>query len=251
MSAQRQTFYEGCQVPSKFFSDSLTYPLSSHVRQVVIFIVTLMVSPHHKNDLEPLCSEGSERLMMVMAFSSLIPIISVRPFTALQRIKCEPVQRMAQPLLTRVSKLHDTAFTAGLRHRHRSRLSLKMSGGLPTVFCISQLSPNSRDRAARFCAGQRLGNFSRRHSAEKIFDLSAIAVHCFYRGLQLNHKRQKQFRFRSNHMGRNGDLRLMELIPKLVRVGYAQVMVAFGKAIPAPSPQIGERLRGGIRFKKI
>src|SRR5262245_3792656 len=49
----------------------------------------------------------------------------------------------------------------------------------------------------------------------------------------------------------NGDLRLIELIPKIIRVCLALVMVALGEAIPAPSRQIGERLRGWIRFKKI
>ena len=126
-----------------------------------------------------------------------------------------------------------------------------MPGGLPTVFRLSKLSSNGRDRGAGFCAGQRLGNFSRRHSTEKIFDLFAIAGHCFYRGLQLNHKRQQKLRFSSKHMSGNGDLRLSELIPKIVRVCLAQVMVAFGKAITAPSRQIGERLRGWIRLKKI
>src|SRR5687767_12960832 len=62
-----------------FFSCRLAHPLSSNVGQVVVFIVRLMVSPHDKNNLKPLRSQSSERSVMTVSFSPLVPIVLVCP----------------------------------------------------------------------------------------------------------------------------------------------------------------------------
>src|SRR5918995_4191060 len=236
---------------SEIFSGGLPHRLSSDVRQVVIFVIRLMISPHHKNNLEPLCSESSKRLMVAMAFSSLSAVIPVRPFTSLTRIKRKPVHRIAQMLLTGVSKLDHTAFAAGFSHGHFPRLSLKMPEGVPSIFHIAQLSPNHRYGGPAFSTRQRLGNFSCRHIGEKTFDFLGVTVYRFNRDLQLNDKRQQQFCFGSDHVFRNTDLRLIDLLPELLATRLAQVMVGFGKTLPPSARHVRELLRGRIRFEKI
>ena len=61
------------------YSGRLAHRMSGDIRQVVIFVVRLMVSPHHENNFEPLCSERSECLMFTMAFGPLISVNTCSP----------------------------------------------------------------------------------------------------------------------------------------------------------------------------
>lgn len=53
-----KTFYETCQAGIEFFSYGLAHSLSGDIGQVNVFIVRFMVSPHHKDNLEPLCAQS-------------------------------------------------------------------------------------------------------------------------------------------------------------------------------------------------
>src|SRR5438034_11507233 len=134
-----------------------------------------MVSPHHENNLEPLRSQSSQRLMLAVTFSPLIAIVLLRPLRSLQRVKGKPIHGLAQMLVTGKSKLNHTAFATGLGDRDSSPLSLKVPIGLPTLWRVAQLSPNARYRCARFSAGQRLGHFSCLHSGQQTLTLLALA----------------------------------------------------------------------------
>src|SRR6476646_1190213 len=103
-----QTFYDGCQVPPSFFSGCLAHLLSSDVSQVEVFIVGLMISPHDKNNLEPLRSQSSKGLRMAVPFAPLVAIVFVRPLTSIERVKRKPVRGVAQQLITGKTKLYDT-----------------------------------------------------------------------------------------------------------------------------------------------
>src|SRR5438874_12891279 len=81
-----ETFYDGCQVPPNFLC-RLAHHLPGDVSQVVILVIRFMVSPHHENNLEPLRSQSSQRLMLAVTFSPLIAIVLLRPLRLLQRVK--------------------------------------------------------------------------------------------------------------------------------------------------------------------
>ena len=51
-----------------------------------------MVTPHHKDNLEPLGAQGAQRLRMVMAFVPLAPVVELGPLTVVDRDKGKPVQ---------------------------------------------------------------------------------------------------------------------------------------------------------------
>src|ERR1041384_2138774 len=138
----KRDFLWSCQASQ--FSGCLADLLSSDVGQVVVFVIGLMVSPHHKNKFEPLCSQSSECLMLVVPFGSLISIVLFCPFTSTERVKRKPVHGMAQMLVTGESKLDHAAFATGLSDRDRSRLGLKMSERSPATLSIAQLGPNRR-----------------------------------------------------------------------------------------------------------
>jgi hypothetical protein len=50
----------------QFFSRRLAHFLSGDIRQVNVFIVRFMISPHHKDNLEPLCAQSPQCLMMAV-----------------------------------------------------------------------------------------------------------------------------------------------------------------------------------------
>src|SRR5438093_8389487 len=249
-NATIETFYDGCQVPPNFLC-RLAHHLPGDVSQVVILVIRFMVSPHHENNLEPLRSQSSQRLMLAVTFSPLIAIVLLRPLRSLQRVKGKPIHGLAQMLVTGKSKLNHTAFATGLGDKDSSPLSLKVPKGVPTLWSVAQLSPNARYRGAAFSADQLLGDFSCRHSGEKTLNLLAVAVDGFNRGLQLHDQHCQKLGLGSDHMCGNRQLRFVELVPKLATAGFTEVVVALGKALPATTRKLRESLRGRIGFEKI
>ena len=79
----------------KNLSRRLTHLVTSDVGQVVVFIVRFMVSPHDKDNLEPLGPQGAQRLVMAMAFIPLSPVVELSPLTVVDRDKGKPVHRVA------------------------------------------------------------------------------------------------------------------------------------------------------------
>src|SRR6266508_1187830 len=144
-----------------------------------------MVSPHHKDNLEPLGPQGTQRLVMAMAFIPLSPVVEISPLTVVERDKGKPVHRVAQMLVTGKTKVYDTTLTTGFGHRHRSRLGLKMTRGFPATLRIAELGPDRRHQGSAFYARQRLGKLSGRARGEKTFDLVVIDLHRFDRSPKL------------------------------------------------------------------
>src|SRR5262245_20687811 len=101
-----------------------------------------MVSPHHKDNLEPLGSQGAQRLVMAVALVPLSPVVELSPLTVVERDKRKPVHRVAQMLVTGKTKVYDTTFATGLGYWYRSRLGLKMARGLPAALGIAELGPD-------------------------------------------------------------------------------------------------------------
>jgi hypothetical protein len=108
---------------------------------VVIFVVRLMVFPHHENNFEPLGSQSSKRLMLVMPFGPLISIVFFRPLTSTERVERKPIYALAQMVVTGGSKLDQAAFATGLGDRDRSGLCLKMSERTPATWSIAPTRP--------------------------------------------------------------------------------------------------------------
>src|SRR5258706_2690010 len=136
-----------------------------------------MVSPHHKDNLEPFGPQGAQRLRMIVAFVPLAPVVELGPLTVVERDKGKPVHRVAQMLVASEAEMDHMTFTAGLSHRHRSRLSLKMARGLPATLGIAELGPDGRHHSYALPAPQRLGQLSRRARGEKTLDLMLVGLH--------------------------------------------------------------------------
>src|SRR5882724_8438167 len=92
-----------------FSSGCVAHLLTSDVTQMVVFVVRFMISPHDKNNLQPLCSQSSECFMMAVSLRSLVAIIFLRPLTAIERVKRKPVRGVAQQLIAGITKLYHTA----------------------------------------------------------------------------------------------------------------------------------------------
>ena len=188
---------------------------------------------------------------MTVSFSPLVPIIFVRPLTSIERVKRNPVDRMPQIFITGKAKMYDMTFATRFGYGDSSPLGLKVAKGLPAILGIAQLSPKLGYGGPAFSSRQALYKLSCRHRGEKTFDLLAVAFHRWQQGLKLNHQRQQKFRFGSNHVWGTGQLRLIDLIPKLITAGLAEMMVALGKVVPAPAGKLRESLRSWILFEKI
>ena len=137
-----------------------------------VFIVGLMISPHDKNNLEPLRSQSSKGLRMAVPFAPLVAIVFVRPLTSIERVKRKPVRGVAQQLITGKTKLYDTALATGFGYRHSTRLGLKVTKRLPATLGITELSPKHGHGGATFSSRQRLNKLSAGIEAKKLSTLS-------------------------------------------------------------------------------
>ena len=127
--------------PVYFFSCRLAHHLTGDVRQVIVLIVRLIVSPHDENNFQPLRCQSPKRLGMMMSFRPLAAIVFVCPLTAIERVKRQPVRGVSHQLVTGKTKQYNTALAAGFGYRDPSRFGLKMAKGLPSALDIAQLSP--------------------------------------------------------------------------------------------------------------
>ena len=78
----------------KNISRRLTQLLKSNVSQVEFLIVRFMVSPHHKDDLEPLGPQSAKCLGMGVALGPLLSVVELGPLTVVERDKGKPVDRV-------------------------------------------------------------------------------------------------------------------------------------------------------------
>ena len=93
-----------------------------------------------------------------MAFISLPPVVELGLLTMVERDKGKPVHRVAQMLVTGEAKVYNATFAAGFGHRHRSRLSLKMTRGLRATLGIAELGRDRRHEGSAFPPGSVLAN---------------------------------------------------------------------------------------------
>src|SRR5215469_6023149 len=89
-----ETFYVACQLCLSIFLCGLGHFLSGDVGQVIVFVIRLMIAPHHKDNLEPLGSQSPQRSMVTMSFSPLVTIVMIGPLTSIERDKGQPVGGM-------------------------------------------------------------------------------------------------------------------------------------------------------------
>ena len=210
-----------------------------------------MVTPHHKDNLEPLGRQGAQRLGMVMAFVPLAAVVELGPLTVVERDKRKPVHRVAQMFVASEAEKDHMTLATGLSHRHRSRLGLKMARGFPATRSIAQFGPDRRHQGSAFPARQRLGHLGRRARGEKTLNLVVVGLHRFDRSSELIDKHLDQLRFGSDHMLGHRQLRLLKLLPQLFAALLAQRMLLCSKAVELFTFKRAQMSRGRIAREKI
>ena len=100
-----------------FVSCRLAYRLTGDVRQMIVLIVRFMISPHHKDNFEPLRCQSPKRLGMMMSLRPLVAIVFIRPLTAIERVKRHPVRGVSHQFVTGITKHYDMALAAGFGDR--------------------------------------------------------------------------------------------------------------------------------------
>src|SRR5437867_4494792 len=168
---------------------------------------------------------------MAMAVIPLATVVELGPLTVVERDKGKPVHRVAQMLVTGKTKVYKTTFATGFGHRHRSRLGLKMARGFPATLGITELGPDRRHQSSAFSARQRFGKLSGRARDEKTLDLVVIDLHRFDRSPKLLDEDLDQLGLGSDHMLRDGKLRLVKLFPQLFTALFTEMMLLGGKAV--------------------
>src|SRR5438128_11947892 len=188
---------------------------------------------------------------MAMAVIPLAPVVELGPLTVVERDKGKPVHRVAQMLVTRESKMYNTTFATGFGHRHRSRLGLKMTRGLPATLGIAEFRPDCRHQGSAFTTRQRLGKLSGLARGEKTLDPVIIDLHRFDRSPKLLDEDLDQLCLGSDHMLGHRKLRFIKLLPQLLTALCTEMMLLGGKAIELFTFKGTEMSRGRIPLEKI
>ena len=189
-----------------------------------------MVTPHHKDNLQPLGPQGAQRLRMVVALVPLAAVVKLGPLAVVERDKRKPVHRVAQMFVASEAEMDHMTLTTGLGRRHRSRFGLKMARRFPAAHSIAEFGPNRRHQRSAFTARQRLGQRSGRARGEKTFNLVLVGLHRFDRCSKLIDEHLDQLRFSSNHMLGHPQLRLFKLLPRLFAALLAEMMLLCSEA---------------------
>ena len=153
--------------PIDFISRCLAQFLSCNVGQVMGFVIRFMISPHHKNNFQPLRSQSPKCLGMAVSSGPLVSIKGLGPLAAVYRDKSKPVDGVAQLFVTRKPKLNKATLATRFGHRDCSRFGLKVLKGLPSSWGISQLGPKGRQQRSAFSSRQLLHKPSGRCRGEK------------------------------------------------------------------------------------
>src|SRR5213594_3325719 len=172
----RETFYDACQ-GLQLNSGCLAQMLSSDIGQVIVLIIGNLTPPYHKEDLQPLRSQGTQCLVMTVTPFPLPSIVSRSPLALPQGDESQKVNRMAHLFVAGIAKVHYLTLAASLGDWDRPRMSLKMLKRLPATFDISQLSPNGRDHRAASASRQLLSQLSCRHGGEKTLHLLPVLLY--------------------------------------------------------------------------
>src|SRR5574337_614612 len=210
-----------------------------------------MISPHHKNNLQPLRPQSPERLGMAVPRGSLVSIVGVGPFASIERDKRQPVRSVAHVFVTGKTKLHEATLATRFGHRHYSRLGLKVPKGVPSTLGIPQLSPKHRYDRPVLSSRQCLNQLTCRHRGEKTLNPLAVALNRLEQSLKLNEQHAQQLRLGSHHVLGHLELRFIHFLPQLLTARLTQMMLTLGKAVPGPAAKLGEGRWSWILFEKI
>ena len=246
-----ETFYEPCQASIGIFSRRLAQFLSCNVGQVMGFVIRFMISPHHKNNLQPLRSQSPKCLRMAMSSGPLVSIKGLGPLAAVYREKSKPVNGVAQLFVTRKPKLNNATLATGLGHRDCSRLSLKVLKGFPSSWSVSQLGPKGRQQRCALCSRQLRHKPSGRCRGKKTFDLVAVLLYRSQRSLKLVKQHFEQLRLGSDDVIGNCKLRLFQFLPQLGTAGLSKMRMLLGKSAPLFMAKLRERRWRRILLEKI
>src|SRR5213594_589703 len=245
----RETFYDACQ-GLQLNSGCLAQMLSSDIGQVIVLIIGNLTPPYHKEDLQPLRSQGTQCLVMTVTPFPLPSIVSRSPLALPQGDESQKVNRMAHLFVAGIAKVHYLTLAASLGDWDRPRMSLKMPKRLPATFDISQLSPNGRDHRAASASRQLLSQLSCRHGGEKTLHLLPVLLHGSNQNLQFLYQDLHQLHLGSNHMIRDTQLRLAQSLPQLGTVLLGQAVLS-RKVLPLPKAQLMQSLWCWILFEEI
>src|SRR2546422_704142 len=210
-----------------------------------------MISPHHKNNLQPLRSQSPKGLGMVVASGPLVSIKGLGPLASVDRDKSKPVDSVAQLLVTRKTKLNDATLATRFGHRDCSRLSLKVLKGFPSIWGISQLGPKRWQQRSAFSSRQLLHKPSRRCRGEKTFDLVAVRHYLSHGGLKLIEQHFEQLRLGCQDVVGNHKLRLFQLLPQLRTARFTVMTMLLSESVPLLTAKLRERRWGRILLEKI
>lgn len=184
------------------------------------------------NNLEPLRSQSPKRLAMAVSQSPLVPIVSVRPLTSIQRDKRKPVHGVAQLLVTGKSKLYHVGFATRLGHRHHSCLGLKVPERLPLTVGIPQIGSKLWCQGPTLCSRQRLHKLSCRHRGEKTLHLLPVLLYGSDQNLQFLYQYLHQLRLGSDYMFRDAQLCLAQSLPQLSTALLSQMVLPRKALLP-------------------
>src|SRR5262245_63885186 len=189
--------------------------LARHRREVILIVVRCVTLPHDEDDLQPRGAQRPERLTMGMSPRPLLVVVRPSPFAGTEREERDLIDHVPQRGVAGEAEVHDALLAAALGHRHGARLSLEMAKRLPPLGDVAQTGPKSRGRDALVTDRQRPNPLRRRLAGEKILDgLAVLADGRHHRG-EFCHQGPHQPGLGPHHVGRHGQLRLLEDLPEL------------------------------------
>ena len=129
---------------SSLGSSRLAHRLSCDVGQVTFFVIRRLVSPHHKDNLQPLGAEGAQGLVIGVALATLLTVIGRGPRAVPQGKEGQPVDGMTQALVAGEPKVHHAALATALGNRYRACLPLKVLK--EPALSAAEGNPNGQER---------------------------------------------------------------------------------------------------------
>ena len=202
-----------------------------------------LVGPKDEDDLEPLCRERAQGVVVASSSAHDTDRSRARPLALGQLLEGERLDRVAQVHVAGEAELHDASClplrsvtgkcrhapgNAGTSASGRRRLRVRVEPG---------------HRRPAFCPGQRGGPSAGRHAREKIGDGLAVGVHGVDRHRQLLEQGAEQAASTRSTWAGTGSCRRWRT-SQFARALGAQPCA--GPPLPRPLRQGSERRRGGV-----
>ena len=119
---------------SDFFLTPLPQLLSSHRRQMMLFVVRDLTVPHHEDDLQPLGAQRPQSRMMIVAPRPLLIVVCRGPLAPVQGEERHMID-VTQRLVTGEAEPNDTLLAVPDRHGHATNMPLEVLPRLPPPRC--------------------------------------------------------------------------------------------------------------------